>query len=303
MIKMTLEVCRMSGATGLPDWNAVWISMRMRQQAAPGFLDAPEFFSRPENAERYRRQVEAEGRDFPQRQLASMAIPDSSTVLDIGAGPGTLAVPLAKRGCRVTALEPSPMMRRALRAFAEHEGVTIAVLEQPWEEVAPSSLGGPFDAVIASFSLSMLDLRAALGKMHTACRGRVHLFHPLTPPGGRAVERALWPVVHGAEYPPEPMADLVWNLLFQVGIMATLETGFLPDIRRFRDLDEATSEFRDRLNRPRVSGGVLRSALDRLLSSDGDGTYHLDRSYWYASIHWDARLTGAKPLRRSGDGV
>ncbi|MEN6518652.1 MAG: class I SAM-dependent methyltransferase [Methanospirillum sp.] len=280
---------RMRGASGPPDWNAVWMAMRKRQLATPGFLSGTEFFARSENAERYQRQVETQYRGFTERQLASMAIPDGATVLDIGTGPGTLAVPLAAQGCRVTAVEPSPPMRRALQGYADRRGVTVAVLEQPWEEIDPSVLGGPFDAVIASYSLLMLDLRAALAKMHAVCRGRVHLFYPLTPPGGRTVEKALWPVIHGADYPPEPMADCVWNLLVQMGIMATLEAEFNPAVHLFGDLDEAVAEFRDRLNHPPDSGAVLRSALDHLLTRDEDGAYRLDRSSWNAFIHWDVR--------------
>lgn len=276
------------GPSGPPDWNAVWMAMRERQLATPGFLSGTEFFARSENARRYQRQVGTEYRDFTDRQLASMAIPGGATVLDIGAGPGTLAVPLAVRG-RVTAVEPSLPMRQALQTSAERWGVRVAVVPQPWEEVDPAALDGPFDAVIASYSLLMLDLRAALAKMHAVCRGRVHLFYPLTPPGGHAVERALWPAIHGAAYPPEPMADCVWNLLFQMGIVATLEAGFNPAVHRFRDLDEAVSEFRDRLNRPHDPGAVLRSALDRLLPRDEDGAYLLDRSSWDAHIHWDVR--------------
>lgn len=278
---------RMRGASWPSDWNTVWMAMRKRQQATPGFLSGPEFFARAENAERYQRQVEAQCLGFTECQLASMAIPYGAAVLDIGAGPGTPAVPLAVRGCQVTAVEPSPPMRRGLQENAKRTGVTVTVLEQPWEEIDPSVLGDPFDAVIASYSLLMLDLRAALAKMHAVCRGRVHLFYPLTPPGGRAVERALWPLIHGADYPPEPMADCVWNLLFQMGILATLEAVFNPAIHRFGDLDEAVAEFRDRLNNPPDSGAVLRSALDRLLTRDEDGAYRLDRSSWNAFIHWD----------------
>ncbi|MEN6340982.1 MAG: class I SAM-dependent methyltransferase [Methanospirillum sp.] len=278
----------MPGGTGNADWNAVWMAMRRRQLATPGYLSGTEFFARPENAERYQRLVETDYRDFTERQLASMAIPAGASVLDIGAGPGTLAVPLAVRG-RVTAVEPSAPMRQALQTSAERRGVTVAIVPQAWEEVDPAALGGPFDAVIASYSLLMPDLRAALAKMHAVCRGRIHLFYPLTPPGGRAVERALWPAIHGAEYPPEPMADCVWNLLFQMGIMATLEAAFTPAVHRFGDLDDAVAELRDRLNCSNDAKALLRSALDRLLPRDGDGAYLLDRSSWDAHIHWDVR--------------
>ena len=130
------------------------------------------------------------------------------------------------------------------------EGVTVAIIEEPWETVSPTAFTGPFDVVIASYSLMMVDLRAALRRCTRSAAAGSTSSGPLTPPGGRDVERALWPAIHGADYPPEPMADCVWNVLFQMGIMATLEAEFTRLEHRFRDLDEAVAEFRDRLNCP-----------------------------------------------------
>ena len=130
--------------------------------------------------------------------------------------------------------------------------------------MSPNAFTGPFDAVIASYSLMMIDLRAALAKMHAVCGGRVHLFYPLTPPGGREVERALWPAIHGAGYPPEPMADCVWNVLFQMGILATLEAEFTRFEHLFRGLDEAVDEYLRAAQLPRRGGDrppVRRSAV------------------------------------------
>ena len=84
---------RRRGASGPPDWNAVWIAMRERQSATPGYLSGTEFFARLENAERYQRQIETQYQGFTARQLALMAIPDGATVLDIGAGPGRSPCP------------------------------------------------------------------------------------------------------------------------------------------------------------------------------------------------------------------
>lgn len=271
------------------DWNAVWMAAKERRMATPGLSPNYDLFERDEYVERYKGLVAATYHGHVERQLASMAIPDGASVIDIGAGPGTLAVPLARRGCRVTAVEPSASMRRALRKSMDREGVAVTILEAPWEHVDPAVLAHPFDVVIASYSLMMVDLRAALAKMHAVCRGRVHLFWSLTPAGGDAIEQALWPAIHGAEYPPEPMADCVWNVLYQMGIMATLEAEYTEVEHRFRDLEEAVAEFRDRFSCPLGKEELLRESLGRLLPRDTNGEYRLDRSAWNAAIHWDVR--------------
>ena len=54
------------------------------------------------------------------------------TVLDIGAGGGRFAVPLAQKGCRVIAIEPSGAMRETLAAAAAEAGVTVEVHDLRW---------------------------------------------------------------------------------------------------------------------------------------------------------------------------
>lgn len=55
------------------------------------------------------------------------------TALDVGAGCGALALPLARRLERVTAVEPSAAMAAALREAAAREGLgTLTVVEAEW---------------------------------------------------------------------------------------------------------------------------------------------------------------------------
>ena len=53
-----------------------------------------------------------------------MALSSEMKVLDIGSGPGILALPMAKRVREVTVVEPSAAMRNLLKAHMEEEGVT-----------------------------------------------------------------------------------------------------------------------------------------------------------------------------------
>jgi len=81
--------------------------------------------------------------DKTEARLKTMAIPDGSHVLDIGAGPGTFSVPLAARGCTVTVIEPSTVMREALNERITREKMdTITVIPKRWEDVRLEEIGG-----------------------------------------------------------------------------------------------------------------------------------------------------------------
>jgi SAM-dependent methyltransferase len=79
----------------------------------------------------------------------ALALPASSTVLDLGCGFGRHAVGLARRGHRVTGLDLSePMLARA-RALAASAGVTVDWLGRDMRELGGL---GPFDACICLYT-------------------------------------------------------------------------------------------------------------------------------------------------------
>jgi SAM-dependent methyltransferase len=70
-------------------------------------------------------------------------------VLDVGAGDGNVAIPLAKRGARVTALDPTPELFESGRARAAEAGVEIEwvegdAMDLPYED-------GRFELVTSNF--------------------------------------------------------------------------------------------------------------------------------------------------------
>jgi len=68
----------------------------------------------------------------------------SGSVLDLGNGPGTQAVQLARRGFTVTAVDLSAAAIRLAREKAETQGLTIAWQQ---DDILSTRLTGPFDLI------------------------------------------------------------------------------------------------------------------------------------------------------------
>lgn len=96
--------------------------------------------------------------------ISRMNITGNEVVLDIGCGPGTLAIPLAKQVKEVIAIDFSTQMLEELQAYAAREGVTnIKTYHLSWEDdwsALPQA-----DIVVASRSIEVSDIDAALSKM------------------------------------------------------------------------------------------------------------------------------------------
>ncbi|MFC4139165.1 MULTISPECIES: class I SAM-dependent methyltransferase [unclassified Microbacterium] len=100
------------------------------------------------------------------RELAGAA--GGRTLLDVGAGDGTLAAAWADAGWRVTAAEPEPSMREA--ALRRHPSLRVTdgmLPELPFED-------GAFDVVVANFVLNHLaDPRAGAAALRRVARSTV----------------------------------------------------------------------------------------------------------------------------------
>lgn len=121
------------------------------------------------------------------------------TVLDIGAGGGRFAVPLAQKGCRVIAIEPSEAMRATLAAAAAEAGVRVEVHARRWPDPAWSEEA---DVSLAAHALyDIAEIGPFLDAMERFTRRLcVAMFGQF----GRGANLAgLFEAVHG-----EPMATL-----------------------------------------------------------------------------------------------
>lgn len=139
---------------------------------------------------------------------------EPKTILDVGCGPGFVALSLAELGHQVVGLDISPEMLRVCRAAADARGLTNLTLVLGEAEHPPPDIG-PVDAVISRHVLWTLPWPEQAVRAWTA----------LTRPGGRVVAiDSLWS--------PQLISDL------GDGDYPTEVTRFLP-LLHARDLNPA----------------------------------------------------------------
>lgn len=101
--------------------------------------------------------------------MSRMDLQGDEVVLDIGCGPGTLAIPLAKKVKQVIAIDFSKKMLDELESFAAKEGVdNIKTYHLGWED--DWSVLPEVDICVASRSMEVYDIQKALEKMNMQSR-------------------------------------------------------------------------------------------------------------------------------------
>jgi len=211
--------------------------------------------------------------DYALRVLAAAAplLGRARSALDVGAGFGALALPLARRLERVTALEPAPAMAAALRRAIAREGLgNVAVLERAWE-AGPAE---PHDLVVCAHVGPLLGrgsrfLEAVTG---VARRGVILVRDA---PGGDAkfFFSELYPVLRGRAYGDSRGRHDVETLdaLAALGVRPAVVPIEYDSDQPFASLDEAVefwTTWMD-LSGP-AAGAYLREFLARRLVRRGD---------------------------------
>lgn len=249
---------------GKPDYIRMWdeqIARAFEQKRKAG-EDNGSFWDNPVNVDRYVRRLQNDDRGRVQKQLASMDIPPESSVLDIGAGPGTLSVPLSLSGSPVTVVEPSGPMIRGMEAYRSLTNApSVRIIQKTWEEASLREIGR-HDVVIASLSLMMGNIRACIEKMDDCAVSAVHLFWFLLPPSLSRGNSELWPLLHGEPYNFEPTADVLWNVLYQMGIYANLTVESRNTGQAYASVQEMRQDYYTRLL---VKTDEQKGIIDRYL--------------------------------------
>lgn len=262
------------------DWNAMWQEARQRKswkkknsadwdRRAAGFA---------------RRNIDS---DYAAAFLSLLRPEPDWRILDVGCGPGTLALPLARRVREVTALDFSAAMLEELgnRAAAENIG-SIRMVQGSWTDDWQALAIPPHEVVISSRSLSVSDLGAALEKLDRWATIRVVVADRV---GSGPFDPELFAAV-GRPFDPGPDYIYTVNLLYRMGIHPTINYIAMNPIRLFSDRNQALASCRwmiDDLSADEEK--KLSHYLDERLEPDPAGMWRLTRStpVKWAVISWE----------------
>ena len=252
------------------DWNEVWKDKMEAQKRACLNTDCGSIWKNKESAKRFWEMSRNNG-DRIEKTIQGMVLTPDSRVLDIGAGPGSLAIPLAERVAHVTAVEPAEGMMSVLKENIETYGIeNINCVHKDWEVVdAKMDLYGPYDVVFASYSLGMKDIRSSIRKMIDVSSGYIYLYWFAGETSWDMHSRKLWPSLHGYEYQQGPKIDVLYNVLYDMGIYPNMEVFPFEHVQTFVSLDEAVENFKPHYAvTSEEQEEILRAYLKELLEDE-----------------------------------
>lgn len=253
------------------DWNAAWTRAR---EEHPRKRDASFWNKRAPSFSKH--VLES---NYEKHFLEIMQPQPTWSVLDVGCGCGTLAVPLAGRIASVTALDFSWDMLTILQQRCQDAGIkNLTAIHGSWEDDWNTLGIGTYDVVIASRSTVVEDLSGALVKLDRAARQRVYLSAMV---GDGTNDRRIYNAI-GRPLKRSPDYIYVYNLLHQMGIYANVSFITGRDWKSYATIDEA------------LDG--MRWMLDELLPEEEKRL----RNYLAAELipyHGELRLPAPKVVR------
>jgi SAM-dependent methyltransferase len=216
------------------DWQLLWQQSRSRKSWKS--KDAKEWSKKGKSfAGRVRESA------FIDLFLKHIVLDQNMSILDIGCGPGTLAVPIARQVKRVTAIDYSEGMIELLRQEAGRQQVeNIDAFTCAWEDNWSDFGITRHDIAIASRSMNIADLRSGLEKLNSYAAAKVYIVEriapsPFDPDAFAAIGR---PFNSGPDY------IYTLNMLYTLGIHPHIEHIELNREQRFASIDRAMQNYR-----------------------------------------------------------
>lgn len=214
------------------DWGRLWQQARTQKSwkskgAEEWDKRAPAFSARTKTS------------SYVDKFLSHLDLNDTISVLDVGCGPGTLALPIAERVKRVTALDYSQGMLDCLSSQAEQQGLNnIRAVRCAWQDDWHQHGIGSHDIVIASRSMNIEYPLAGIRKLTQHAHpehGKLFIAERIDPsPFDPDVFEAI-----GRPFNSGPDYIYTINMLYTLGIHPEISHIELERELRFTDLEQA----------------------------------------------------------------
>ncbi|WP_342305919.1 class I SAM-dependent methyltransferase [Methanolobus sp. ZRKC5] len=272
------------------DWSDVWIE-QMERHLESGNKKKASIWEDKESAKRFWEMSQKDNQKRARETLKSLHITPQSRVLDIGAGPGTLAIPISENVKHVTAIEPSKGMIEVMEEnISDYGRDNISIVKKRWEDIdVENDLDEPYDIILASFSLSMPDIRKAIEDMQAAASGYIYLYWFAGDTSWDMHSKEIWPQLHGKEYHCTPKCDIIYNLLYQMGIYPNMETFTLGRTEIYADMDEAIDDLANHFSlTTEKQREILEQYLEENLRKE-NGNYIYDARSTRVKMWWNTR--------------
>jgi SAM-dependent methyltransferase len=258
------------------DWEGHWRSVVAERSAAAGSNVDSSYWDR--RAPTFARSTRSRVDGF--LGVISPYLSSRKTLIDVGAGAGRHALPLAEQLEWVTAVEPSEGMRALI---PPRDNMTVVA--STWEDAAVA----PADLVVCCHVMyGVQEPVPFIVKMERSARERVFIMLrevPMLHPASLVRERML-----GGEDPRVPRFSDLFMLLIEQRIAPDVSFIRYPIIQRYADIDEALADCR-----PLIGAGwdeaKARAILGDVLTRDGDELV-FDGGMTLAGIaHWQPRTS------------
>ena len=199
-------------------------------------------------------------------ELRSRVMP-GETLLDVGAGGGRLALPLALTCRTVTAVEPSPSMCAVLRETALEYGIeNVSIVESGWLEASVE----PADVALCSHVVYVIeDIGAFVRKMDSHARRIVLAILFRSSP--LSYVYGLWEQVHGERRHALPALPQFLPVLEELGIRPEVTELAEQPSRVFDSYEQARETIARQLYVAPGTAAMIRleRALESALQDEG----------------------------------
>ncbi len=261
------------------NWEELWQNEAQRSK-----LKSNPPYSWDDHAEDFQRQYSRS--DYRDKLLEKAQIEPDSTVLDVGCGPGNLAVPLASRAKHVTALDKSGEMLRLGKKEADAQKISnISFIHMDWNDVVIGRDVPPHDIVICSRSFANQNPRESLIKLNRAANSRVYLTLRTSADEATAFFHNLYKEV-GKEYKVYPDYLYGCNLLHQIGILAHVDFINYTDSFRYTTAEDTYRVMSSHMNiTNQEQKDKMMLFITRNMTSN-NGNFVLDIKVKWALLWW-----------------